>query len=178
MGKLGGVWRFTILGIVFATALLSGARAQSTWVTVSAADNTFHYQAPVEPTVKTTDGKDGATPYTITTYMSLSTGFVVIAGYTIYHATNVEADADLVLGGFLKGLQAELVSSTPLPYQRSPGDTLKGVLASAKNDNMTCHLRVVADGVKIYTLAACGSKGVDATSDIDRAIGSFSITKP
>lgn len=176
MGRLG--WRFAVLSVVFAFALTSGAFAQSTWVTVSAADNTLHYTAPVEPTVNTSEAKEGDTPYTITTYLSVANGFIVIGAYTVYHANDVEADPDLVLGGFLKGLKAELVSSTPMPYQRGPGDTLKGVFASAKNDNITCHLRVAVDGVKIYTIAACSRAGTDATADIDRVIGSFSITKP
>lgn len=178
MGDEMGKGRFAVLAVVFAFALTSGAAAQSAWVTVSAADNTFHYTAPVEPKVNTSDAKEGDTPYTITTYLSVGNGLAVIGAYTVYHATDVEADADLVLGGFLKGLSAELVSKTPMPYQRGPGDSLNGVLASAKSDNLTCHLRVAVDGVKIYTLAACGTKGVDATADIDRTIGSFAITKP
>lgn len=178
MGKVGGFLRIAFATIAIVAGLATGARAQSTWVTVSAADNTFHYVAPSEPTVTPKDAMEGDVPYTITTYVSVSNGFGVIGAYTVYHADNVAADADLVLGGFLKGLKAELVSSTPMPYQRGTSDTLKGLLASAKSDSLTCHIRVVVDGVKIYTLAACGMKGNDATADIDRVIGSFSITKP
>lgn len=177
MRKAGWSWRFALTIAVLAFALPKAALAQSEWVTVSAADGALHYIAPVKPNITTNDAKDGDTPYTITLLVSTVPGFAVIGSYTVYHA-NVEVDPNLVVGGFVEGMKAKLISSTPMPYQRGPGDTLKGVLAVAQRDNTSCRFRVVTEGVKSYAIAACGLNGNDASADIDRVLASVSITKP
>lgn len=178
MGKTGEAWCAAIAVVACIFASSNAASAQDAWVTVSAADGALHYQSPVEPKITTSDAKDGDTPYTITLYVSTVPGLAVIGSYTIYHSNDVVVDPDLVVGGFIKGMKGDLISSSPAPYQRGPNDTLKGVLAVAKSGDTSCRLRVVVEDVRAYAVAACGLNGNDASADIDRVLGSISVTKP
>ena len=160
-----------------AAALLAAPAYAEDWVTVDNADGTFHFAAPVQPTAKSDRGTDGDVGFNETVYTATSGGLIVIGDYSVYDPGAHVVDPKLVLQGFVGGLKAQLISSEDKPYERGPGDALPGLLASAQNDQVTCHFRVAADGLRVFALAACGRAGTDETADIDRTIASFTVTK-
>ncbi|MDE2181570.1 MAG: hypothetical protein KGJ78_00975 [Alphaproteobacteria bacterium] len=154
-----------------------GASADDNWVPVTGGNGDFHFLAPTEPKVETSNDTDNGVPYAQTLYTSVATGFAEIGTFSDYGTANVQPEIDLVVTGFLKGMGATLISNEPMPYVRGPKDTLTGALVSARSDKATCHVRLVIDHARIYGLAACGLTGYDATAEMDRAIASFTITK-
>ncbi|MDE1939810.1 MAG: hypothetical protein KGI68_12375 [Alphaproteobacteria bacterium] len=181
MRIMRGVWPAVARAATLAAALVlfagTAARADGDWVAAANADGTFHFQAPVQPTSQTSTSTDAGVPYTQTVYTAASGGLIVLAAYDVYQPSANYVDPKLVLKGFLDGLAAQPISSEDQPYSRGPNDVLPGLTASAKTDQLTCHLRIVVDGVHVYLLVACGRAGYDVTADIDRAMASFAITK-
>ncbi|HJW40316.1 MAG TPA: hypothetical protein VJ476_03700 [Rhizomicrobium sp.] len=165
----------------FAVAMacvLAPARADDGWVTVTNAAGTFHYASPVTPKSETSRGDDGGVGMTQTIFTSVAGGFIEIGDDTTYDPGPHVVDPKLVLNGFVESIKGQLISSQDEPYVRGPNDTLPGLLASIANSDVTCHFRVVGDGVRAFALAACARAGTDATADIDRAMASFTVTKP
>ncbi len=153
-----------------------GANADD-WVPVTGANGTFHFLAPAQPEAKTTNATDNGVPYTITTCVSKNAGLIEVGAFSDYGNANAELDINLVVGGFVKGLGATLISNDPMPYTRGPNDTLTGAMVAAKAPNATCHMRLAVDGLRSYGLAVCSYAGQDVTADMDRALASFQITK-
>ncbi len=169
--------RMAGLAAVCASMLAAPAGADDDWVTTTSADGVFHFASPLQPNSQTSRGDDGGVGFSQTVYTVVTDSLVIMTDEAIYDPGPHFVDPKLVLTGFLQGLKAELISSEDQPFTRGPGDVLPGLIAAARTDALTCHLRVVADGLKVFVMSACGRAGHDATADIDRAIASFAITK-
>ena len=167
---------FKALRISAVAALLvtTSAQAQQDWVTVT--DHALRFAAPVQPTSSSQSSTDEGVNYTTTLYVAVIPGrFEVVASRSVYQPGPGKPDAQVAMGGVLKGLKATPISEADAPYTRGPNDVLPGRYDTAQNDHLNCHIRSVVDDEIIYLMAACGVIGQDTTADMDRAMASFTI---
>lgn len=164
--------RAAALGAILLSAM--AARAQQDWVTVT--DHDFRFMAPLQPTSSSQSSTDDGVKYDTTLYQAVVPGrFEVVASRSVYQPGPGKPDAQVVMGGVLKGLKATPISEADAPYTRGANDVLPGRFDAAQSDDLICHIRTAVDDEIVYILAACGVKGQDVTADIDRAMGSFTI---
>lgn len=168
---------FACMALLAALAVPAAWADDSDWLATTNSDGNFHFLAPVAPSVQTSNETDAGVAYTTTVWIARSGGFIEMGEYSVYQPSNNYIDPKLVLQGFLHGLSAQLISSEDQPYARGPNDVLPGLTAAVNNANLTCHVRVAVDGLRVFALTACGQTGYDVTAEMDRAMASFEITK-
>ena len=168
--------RFGALLVALMVVGSASARAQSDWITYTPQDKGFTLELPATPQESSNSGTESGVAFDSNSYVASIPGFAVVINDTVYRSA-ADPRPEMARDSFVSGLQGRLIASRDHPYERGPGDVVSGIEYTVQSSRFACRGYAHVDGLRMIGLVACGVDGADHTSDIERVLASYKISR-
>ncbi|HEX6186172.1 MAG TPA: hypothetical protein VFZ44_19945 [Pyrinomonadaceae bacterium] len=163
------------LSLIMLAALSASAQTPAEWVKFSPPGAHFSVLLPTEPQEKKEAKQSPNGPYTGYMFASVGpTGEVYLVAWVDYEKKfdmNVQAELEVNRDSFLKGLDAKLLSTTPIKLSAHPGIEFKAEVPG-KADVVS---RFYVVGRRPYALSVLTPVGRDSSANRQRFFSSFQL---
>ncbi|MET0621578.1 MAG: hypothetical protein ABW250_01225 [Pyrinomonadaceae bacterium] len=163
------------LPFILLAALSTSAQTPAEWVKFSPPGSHFSVLLPTEPQEKKEAGQGSKGPYTGYMFASVApTGEVYLVAWMDYEKEfdmNVQAQLEANRDSFLKGLDAKLLSTTPIKLGAHPGIEFKAEVPGSAD--VLSRFYIV--GRRPYGLSVVTPVGRDSSAGRERFFSSFKL---
>jgi hypothetical protein len=165
------------LSLIMLAALSASAQTPAEWVKFSPPGSPPHFSVllPTQPQEKKESKQGPNGPYTGYMFASVSpAGEVYLVAWVDYEKTfdmNVQTELEVNRDSFLKGLDAKLLSTTPIKFGVHPGIEFKAEV-TGRADVVS---RFYIVGRRPYALSVVSPVGHDSSASRERFFSSFKL---